>query len=113
MLYNIVLRNVRKRYEYEELVKIFLHEDEYEIYALEQKVQGVFITEKQLEKEIEALDNCLYFSLEGETKEAKNRLKGEIFDCLSEITGIRPPWGSLTGVRPVIALKRRQKYASL
>ena len=101
MLYNIVLRNVRKRYEYEELVKIFLHEDEYEIYALEQKVQGVFITEKQLEKEIEALDNCLYFSLEGETKEAKNRLKGEIFDCLSEITGIRPPWGSLTGVRPV------------
>ncbi|MDY5463405.1 coproporphyrinogen dehydrogenase HemZ [Hornefia butyriciproducens] len=31
----------------------------------------------------------------------KDEIKREIFDCLSELTGIRPDWGILTGVRPV------------
>lgn len=101
MLYNIVLRNVTKRYDYEELVKMFLHNDEYEIHALEQKVQGTYITAEELEKEAEGLENCLYFTLAGDTKEDRNALKKEIYQALSEITGIQPPWGTLTGVRPV------------
>lgn len=99
--FNIVLRNVRKRYDYEELIKIFLHDDEFEIYALEQKKQGEFITPEELEAQVADLDNKLEFELKGDTKADKNILKSEIFDVLSEVTGIRPPWGSLTGVRPV------------
>ena len=33
-MYNIVLNNVTKRYEYEELIRIFLPEDEFEVYDL-------------------------------------------------------------------------------
>lgn len=101
MLYNIVLLNVKKRYDYEELVKVFLHEDEYEIYALEQKVQGQYISAEELEEQTNDLPGKLIFELEEETKTGKNKLKAQIYDKLSEITGIKPPWGALTGVRPV------------
>ena len=47
-MYNIVLNNVTKRYEYEELIKIFLPEDEFEVYALEQHRQGEYITPQEL-----------------------------------------------------------------
>ena len=47
-MYNIVLNNVTKRYEYEELIRIFLPEDEFEVYALEQHRQGEYITPQEL-----------------------------------------------------------------
>lgn len=100
-MYNIVLNNVTKRYEYEELIKIFLPEDEFEIYALEQHKQGKYITEDELTRQTENLKNKLEFTLEGDTKNDKNLLKARIYDRLSALTGQKPPWGTLTGVRPV------------
>lgn len=100
-MYNIVLNNVTKRYEYEELIKIFLPEDEFEVYALEQHRQGEYITAQELAEQTANLQNRLEFTLEGDTKTDKNKLKAEIYDRLSELTGQKPPWGTLTGVRPV------------
>ena len=69
----IEIFNAKNRYDYEELIKLFLRPSEYEI--------------------------CL--SGEGERAEDKNAVKRELYDMLSEKTGRRPPWGILTGVRPV------------
>ncbi len=100
-MYNIVLNNVTKRYEYEELIKIFLPEDKFEVYALEQRRQGEYITAQELAEQTENLPDKLEFTLEGNTKTDKNKLKAQIYDSLSELTGQNPPWGTLTGVRPV------------
>ena len=100
-MYNIVLNNVTKRYEYEELIRIFLPEDEFEVYALEQHRQGEYITPQELAEQTGNLPDRLEFTLEGDTKTDKNKLKAQIYDRLSELTGQRPPWGTLTGVRPV------------
>lgn len=59
------------KYEGEELIKVFLKPGEYEI----------------LEAEGECSD--------------RNAQKRQIFEELSALTGIRPAWGVLTGVRPV------------
>lgn len=95
-MYNIVLNNVTKRYEYEELIKIFLPEDEFEVYALEQHRQGEYITPQELAEQTGNLPDRLEFTLEGDTKTDKNKLKAQIYDRLSELTGQRPPWGTFT-----------------
>ena len=100
-MYNIVLNNVTKRYEYEELIKIFIPEDRFEIYALEQRRQGEYITAAELDRQTKELENKLEFTLTGNTKAAKNLLKAQIYDKLADVTGQKPPWGTLTGVRPV------------
>lgn len=100
-MYNIVLKNVTKRYDYEELIKIFFSEEDFEVYALEQHRQGEYITCSELEYQTANLENKLEFTLNGDTKDDKNRLKAEIYDKLSAVTGKKPPWGTLTGVRPV------------
>lgn len=64
--------------QYEELIKVFLQPSEYEI------------TDS-------ADDADFSFSFDGD----KNKLKREIFDALSAVTGKRPKWGVLTGIRPV------------
>ena len=64
--------------QYEELIKVFLQPSEYEI------------TDS-------ADDADFSFSFDGD----KNKLKREIFDALSAVTGKRPKWGILTGIRPV------------
>lgn len=148
-MYNIVLNGVRKKYEYAELIKMFLPESEFKLHALEVR-QGEYITQEELDSISSGLDNKLEFSLCSENilnigsmedadgpgadnnaeantsadsedadgpgadknteaktspayndKTARNRLKAEIFNELSRLTGIRPKWGTLTGVRPV------------
>ncbi len=43
---------------------------------------------------------CIPADLEHDRKEAKNALKRQLYDMLSRHTGIRLPWGNLTGIRP-------------
>ena len=64
--------------QYEELIKVFLQPSEYEITDT-------------------ADDADFSFSFDGD----KNSLKRAIFDALSAVTGKRPKWGILTGIRPV------------
>ena len=44
-------------------------------------------------------DECLHINLQG--SDDRDEIKREIFRDLSALTGKRPDWGILTGVRPV------------
>ena len=70
-MHNINLTGILNTYEYEELIKVFLKPHEYVVTVSD-----------------------------GNTLE-KNDLKRRIYTQLSELTGKKPEWGILTGVRPV------------
>ena len=82
-MYKIKLLNFEKKYLLEEMIKIFLQPEEYEL-----------VSDDAEEDEMTLVFNR-------ENTEDKNVLKREIYDCLSEITGKKPEWGILTGIRPV------------
>ena len=96
-MYNIVLNGVTKRNDYAELIREFLPEDQFEIYALEKKTQGEYISQEELDSISEGLTDKLTFDFNGD----KNALKRDIYRSLSDITARTLPWGILTGVRPV------------
>ena len=82
-MYAIKILHFEKTYLLNELIKIFLRPDQYEL------VEGDTDTE----------GTCIVFNEKGVSD--INVIKREIYDCLSELTGQRPEWGILTGVRPV------------
>ena len=79
-MYKIVLQGVSNNHEYEELIKLFLRPDEYEIAEAGDALNADFIFTEQ---------------------DDKNIVKSRIYDELSSLTGVRPLWGILTGIRPV------------
>lgn len=83
-MYQIKILNFEKTYLLNELIKIFLRPDQYEL------IEG----ESGREEE-----DCILFN-EASSSDI-NVIKREIFDKLSVLTGQRPEWGILTGVRPV------------
>ena len=80
-MYNIILHNIDNEYEYNELIKIFLNPKDY---LLNGQIEGCETIDINLSK--------------GKDKHA---IKAEIYETLSEITDLKPAWGTLTGVRPV------------
>ena len=86
-MYRIKLNNVNDKYDYNELVKIFLQPDQYKLYCED-------------DTSIVENDN-IFIEVNYQRSEDKNQIKREIFNVLKDITGKRPPWGILTGVRPV------------
>jgi coproporphyrinogen dehydrogenase HemZ len=79
-LYNILILGTEKTHEYEELIKTFLRSDTFHLLS---------------EGDVTAPD--VVFNFKGD----KNRLKFELYQYLNQKTGIRPPWGIVTGIRPV------------
>jgi coproporphyrinogen dehydrogenase HemZ len=79
-LYNILILGTEKTHEYEELIKTFLRSGDFRLW---------------LEANGTTPDAVFHFSGD------KNRLKYEIFKFLNKKTGILPPWGIITGIRPV------------
>ena len=82
-MYQIKILNFEKIYLLNELIKIFLRPDQYELVEGEAASDG----------------SCIVFNEAGSSD--INEIKREIFDILSKMTGRRPEWGILTGVRPV------------
>ena len=78
-MYNIYLEENKAKYELTELVKMFLKPSEFQLVEEDQK------------------DNAL-IRMEGISD--KNEAKRSLFDQLSQLTGQKPDWGTLTGVRP-------------
>ena len=78
-MYNIYLEDNKAKYELNELVKMFLKPSEFQLVEEDQK------------------DSAL-ISMEGFAD--KNEAKRALFDQLSALTGQKPDWGTLTGVRP-------------
>lgn len=87
-MYNIIIDNIRDKYDYNELIKIFLQPGEYRLFTQEEYTGAG-----------DEDDTTIEFNGEGFSD--KNQIKREIYQGLSRITGKNPPWGILTGVRPV------------
>lgn len=82
LLYKILIHNIDNKYEYEELIKVFLPPEQFKI-----------VTDGDEESELLVFNKA--------DSGDRNAVKREIFIKLSELTGKAPPWGILTGVRPV------------
>ena len=81
-MYNIKLTGILNTYEYEELAKVFLKPVEFIV------------------------------SVEDGVALSKNETKRNLYQYLSELTGKKPEWGILTGVRPVkLTSELFEKYA--
>ena len=91
------MHNVEKAHQYEELIKVFLKPEEF-IVALE-------IPDENCSNTVSFVASKNY-DCEGTTFEStftgdKDELKKEIYLFLREKTGKIPPWGIITGIRPV------------
>ena len=90
-MYNILIKNIKNKYEYDELIKVFLRPDQFRS-----------LTEEECDRQAGKTapdDIWILFNEAGFAD--KNHIKREICQGLSQITGVEPAWGILTGVRPV------------
>ena len=88
-MYKIVIYNFEKTYLLAELINVFLRPDQYKIYT---------------EEELTALtdeDKAGLLEFNKSRDLDKDTIKREIYDKLSQLTGAKPKWGVLTGIRPV------------
>ena len=91
-MYKILLKQIEKKYEYVELIKVFLTPDQFEA-----------LTESELESEGNVPDTTSdsWIIINESGSKDRNEIKRELFSRLSQVTDQTPPWGILTGVRPV------------
>jgi len=87
-LYRFYINNIDDDYHFMELARVFLPDDGFETIAYSGKpVAGL-------------LGPYSYFVNEKGSCD-REEIKREFYELLSGITGVRPPWGTLTGVRPL------------
>ena len=87
-MYNIKIDKIsdKDRYDYSELIKIFLPPRTFRLLSENDTLP------EDYEESINI--NCSVL-------EEKDAIKREIYNELAQLTGMRPAWGILTGVRPV------------
>ena len=90
-MYNFVIKKNTNKYDYTELIKIFLTPEEFRAYT-EDEFDELLPEEKESGKTV-YFNEC--------ASDDKNLIKRRIYSFLSHETGQKPPWGILTGVRPV------------
>lgn len=95
-MYKIILNDIKNKYEFEELIKVFLRPSDYSINENE-VFQGVDFNKEDITIEIPK-DIQEKFT---EKKDKKNSIKRILYNELKKNTGYIPDWGILTGVRPV------------
>ena len=71
-----------------ELARVFLPDDSFETIAYSGKPVAHLLRE-----------NSFFINEKG--SDDREEIKREFYELLSDLTGIRPPWGTLTGVRPL------------
>ena len=92
-MYKIVLENIEKKYEFDELIKIFLQPNEYKLFC-KTDLEDMAVSDSP-EEECE-YEKTFYFE-----NNDRDSLKRQLYHYLSEETGIEPEWGIHTGVRPI------------
>ena len=80
-MYGLKLENVDNTNPYEELIKLFLQPQQYQLLTGDET----------------GGDQAAVFTFAGD----KDQLKRELYQYLQAETGRRPQWGILTGIRPV------------
>lgn len=92
----ISIKGIDNTNQYEELIKVFLSQGEYQL--LDPDDFDMQRAELEYEEHHEAAEKKFKeFIFEGD----KDKLKREIYHYLEEETGKSPKWGILTGIRPV------------
>ena len=91
-MYDILLKDVKKAHEFEELIKIFLRPSEFRLFS--DDTDNVKVPEGERPDD-ESADFVF------EASDDKNVLKKDIYLALRKLTGIIPSWGIITGIRPV------------
>ena len=92
-MYIFKINGIENTNQYEELIKVFLTQDEYRLMKPEAMQSAGF------QEEIQSAEPCVSkeFIFDGD----KDKLKREIYRYLENETGKSPKWGILTGIRPV------------
>lgn len=99
-MFKIIIHNVSKKYDYEELIKVFLNPEEFYV-ELPQSLDEELSKSDLLKLSEHSNNNFQIIEINTCCSDDKNEIKAELYNKLSELTGERPPWGILTGVRPV------------
>ena len=86
-MYNIIIKNVENKYDFAELIKIFLRPEEFNAY-----------TEAEYAEKEENCESAELIVFNEGRSDDKNEIKREIYDKLSRLTGEKTAWGILTGV---------------
>ena len=87
-MYRFYINNIDDDYHYMELARVFLPDDGFETIAYRGKPVAHLLGKNS------------YFVNEKGSND-REEVKREFYELLSDITGMRPPWGTLTGVRPL------------
>lgn len=93
--YRIIIKGAENLNPFDELIKVFLRPDEYEL--LPERGQTPLDVGNSSQSEESHVEETIIF----EEHEDKDVTRQEIYDLLSEKTGLKPKWGIMTGIRPV------------
>lgn len=107
-MYVLKLKNIDTHInQYEELVKLFLNPSDFKVITGEEVLagdedSGIALTGNSDDAAAIVAEDAIHgevrtFCFDGD----KNKIKREMYQYLSEITGEKPKWGILTGIRPV------------
>lgn len=100
-MYKIRLRKVAKAHQYEELIKIFIKPEDFIIVLDEADINASnCIAEKDFENNKE-LKGKIKKNFDFTFKTCREQLAKEMFLAFKDEFGENPPWGTLTGIRPV------------
>ena len=91
----IRLHNTEDKYDYNELIKVFMPPDNYRLTTDAERCEE----EADLHDEID--EHTIFIDINEENSCDKNHIKRQIYEKMRDLTGKCPPWGILTGVRPV------------
>ena len=103
-MYNIHISQAKNKYEFEELIKVFLKSGEFRLISAETKECTDESDGKTGGNETTIV--VPIFTKDSEDggkkeKDLKNQIKRFLYKELQHLTGETPDWGILTGVRPV------------
>ena len=87
-MYRFYINNIDSEYHYMELARVFLGDDGFEIISYNGNSIAGLLGENS-------------FLVNAKGSSDRDEIKRELYLLLSELTGERPPWGTLTGVRPL------------
>jgi len=99
LLFKIHLSQVKNKYEFEELIKVFLKTGEYHLIGPDDPDDETGMDDSVIE--IRVPDFPKDPEIRNKEKDSKNQIKRYLYKELHRHTGEAPDWGILTGVRPV------------
>ena len=100
-MYRFYINNITNDYHYSELARVFLPDDEFEVIGF--RMPG---------GRLPLRDGSYIINREGCSD--RDEIKREFYRLLSELTGMDPGWGTLTGVRPLkLAYEMLQEAGSV